>query len=72
MSGSYAIDVVVPVYNAPEDLRRCVASVLAHTRPGYRLVLFDDAGSHPLTPAPKSILARQLVEHIAQLLTGKD
>lgn len=37
-----------------------------------RLVLFDDAGSHPLTPAPKSVLARQLVQHIAQLLTGKD
>lgn len=35
-----------------------------------RLVLFDDAGVHPLTPAPKSVLARQLVEHIAQL-TGK-
>ena len=37
-----------------------------------RLVLFDDTGTHPLTPAPKSVLARQLVEHIAQLLTGKD
>ncbi|RIX46910.1 MAG: bifunctional phosphopantothenoylcysteine decarboxylase/phosphopantothenate--cysteine ligase CoaBC [Rhodocyclales bacterium GT-UBC] len=35
-----------------------------------RLVLFDDAGVHPLTPAPKSILARQLIEHIAHL-TGK-
>jgi len=36
-----------------------------------RLVLFDDKGTHPLTPAPKSQLARQLVEHIAHL-TGKD
>lgn len=35
-----------------------------------RLVLFDDAGIHPLTPAPKSVLARQLIEHIAHL-TGK-
>ena len=35
-----------------------------------RLVLFDDAGAHPLAPAPKSVLARQLVEHIASL-TGK-
>ncbi len=32
-----------------------------------RLVLFDDKGTHPLTPAPKSVLARQLVEHIADL-----
>lgn len=37
-----------------------------------RLVLFDDAGSHPLAPAPKSVLARQLIAHIAQLLTGND
>ena len=35
-----------------------------------RLVLFDEAGVHPLTPAPKPVLARQLIEHIAQL-TGK-
>jgi phosphopantothenoylcysteine decarboxylase/phosphopantothenate--cysteine ligase len=33
-------------------------------------VLFDDAGVHPLTPAPKALLARQLIEHIATL-TGK-
>ncbi|MDP3139180.1 MAG: bifunctional phosphopantothenoylcysteine decarboxylase/phosphopantothenate--cysteine ligase CoaBC, partial [Burkholderiaceae bacterium] len=36
-----------------------------------RLVLFDDTGAHPLNPAPKSVLARQLVEHIATL-TGKN
>ena len=36
-----------------------------------RLVLFDDAGVHPLTPGPKSVLARQLIEHIATL-TGKN
>ncbi|MBL8417519.1 MAG: bifunctional phosphopantothenoylcysteine decarboxylase/phosphopantothenate--cysteine ligase CoaBC [Dechloromonas sp.] len=36
-----------------------------------RLVLFDDKGTHPLTPAPKSELARQLIEHIADL-TGTD
>ncbi len=35
------------------------------------LVLFDDAGVHPLAPAPKSVLARQLIEHIAHL-TGND
>lgn len=36
-----------------------------------RLVLFDDTGVHPLTPAPKAVLARQLIEHIA-ILTRKD
>ncbi len=32
-----------------------------------RLVLFDDTGVHPLTPAAKPVLARQLIEHIAHL-----
>ena len=36
-----------------------------------RLVLFDATGVHPLTPAPKSVLARQIIEHIAHL-TGSD
>lgn len=36
-----------------------------------RLVLFDDAGSHPLVPASKEALARQLVEHIVKL-TGNN
>jgi phosphopantothenoylcysteine decarboxylase / phosphopantothenate---cysteine ligase len=38
---------------------------------GNRLVLFDAAGVHPLAPAPKSVLARQLIEHIATF-TGKN
>ncbi|MDR1995830.1 bifunctional phosphopantothenoylcysteine decarboxylase/phosphopantothenate--cysteine ligase CoaBC [Azonexus sp.] len=32
-----------------------------------RLVLFDDHGVHPLAPASKAALARQLIEHIANL-----
>ena len=36
-----------------------------------RLVLFDAAGSHPLALAPKSVLARQLIAHIATLI-GKN
>jgi phosphopantothenoylcysteine decarboxylase/phosphopantothenate--cysteine ligase len=32
------------------------------------LILFDDDGQHPLPPAPKIELARQLVAHIANLL----
>jgi O-antigen biosynthesis protein len=42
-----AADVVVPVYNALEDLRACVASVLADLRPDVRLVLIDDASPDP-------------------------
>lgn len=43
----YVIDVVVPVYNAPHDVRLCVASVLANLRPDVRLVLIDDASPDP-------------------------
>ncbi len=33
------------------------------------LILFDDQGVHPLTPGPKSVLARALIAHIAQLMS---
>lgn len=32
-----------------------------------RLILFDDTGTHPLAPASKEELSRQLIEHIAKL-----
>ncbi|MDR0233793.1 MAG: bifunctional phosphopantothenoylcysteine decarboxylase/phosphopantothenate--cysteine ligase CoaBC [Zoogloeaceae bacterium] len=33
-----------------------------------RVVLFDDQGQHPLPPGDKQVIARQLIEHIADLL----
>jgi phosphopantothenoylcysteine decarboxylase/phosphopantothenate--cysteine ligase len=36
-----------------------------------RLVLFDENGVHPLPPAAKSVLARQLIEHIGHLTGNK-
>ena len=44
---SFVIDIIVPVYNAPDDVRACVDSVLAHLRPDVRLVLIDDASPDP-------------------------
>jgi phosphopantothenoylcysteine decarboxylase/phosphopantothenate--cysteine ligase len=35
------------------------------------LTLFDDRGTHPLARAPKQVLARQLVAHIANLYNSK-
>ena len=32
------------------------------------LILFDDAGEHELPRAPKIVLARQLVAHVARML----
>jgi GT2 family glycosyltransferase len=42
-----AIDIVVPVHDAADDLRCCVDSVLAHTSGDYRLLLIDDASGDP-------------------------
>ncbi len=41
------VDIVVPVYNAPDDVRTCVTSVLAQLRPDARLVLIDDGSTDP-------------------------
>jgi GT2 family glycosyltransferase len=41
------VEIVVPVYNAPADLRACVESVLRHTTGDYALVLIDDASPDP-------------------------
>ena len=42
------VDIVVPVYNAPDDLAACVESVRRHTPAGsYRLILIDDASPDP-------------------------
>jgi GT2 family glycosyltransferase/glycosyltransferase involved in cell wall biosynthesis len=48
---SAGIDIVVPVYNAADDLKRCVESVLLHTGGDYRLLLIDDASPDPATGA---------------------
>ena len=52
------VDVVVPVYNAPDDLRRCVESVLACTQRPFALVLIDDGSTDPAIAAFFDTLAR--------------
>lgn len=41
------IDLVVPVYNAPDFTKRCLASVLANTDADYRLIVIDDCSTDP-------------------------
>jgi GT2 family glycosyltransferase/glycosyltransferase involved in cell wall biosynthesis len=54
--GRIALPVVVilPVYNASSDLRRCLESLVRHTRGPARLVIVDDASDDP---AVQDILA---------------
>jgi GT2 family glycosyltransferase len=51
ISTAAPIDIVVPVYNAVTDLRRCIDSVLARTSGDYRLLLIDDASPDPAIQA---------------------
>ncbi len=58
------MDVVVPVYNAVDDLERCIDSVLALTDFRYRLVLIDDASPDPAVATCFAALARRALPHV--------
>jgi GT2 family glycosyltransferase/glycosyltransferase involved in cell wall biosynthesis len=45
--GRPRVSIIVPVYNAPEDLARCLASVVAGTHGAARLIVLDDASTDP-------------------------
>ncbi len=48
MTTASSISVVVPVYNAADELRQCLASLQATVKPGIELLLIDDASTEPL------------------------
>lgn len=66
-SAGSMVTVVVPVYNAPGDVDRCVESVLAHTPGGYRLVLIDDASPDPAIGAYFRELDRRALPQLTLL-----
>lgn len=41
------VDVIVPIYNAADDLAACIASVARHTCCPFRLVLINDGSTDP-------------------------
>ncbi len=69
-AGSAPIDIVVPVYNAADDVRRCVDSVLAHPREGCRLVLIDDGSPDPAIAAYFAELAARALPDVVLLVNG--
>ena len=66
MSARTPIDVVIPVYNAVDDVVRCVESVLEHTR-DYNLVLIDDASPDGAVAGYFSSLGRRALAHVTLL-----
>ncbi len=41
------VAIVVPIYNSPDELRRCVESVFVNTRTPFQLILVDDCSPDP-------------------------
>jgi GT2 family glycosyltransferase/glycosyltransferase involved in cell wall biosynthesis len=41
--GRQLVSIVIPVYNAYDDLIRCLESVQSHSRPEYPVIVIDDA-----------------------------
>lgn len=39
--------IVVPIYNSPQCVQRCIAALLRHTHPARRKILIDDASTDP-------------------------
>jgi glycosyltransferase involved in cell wall biosynthesis len=66
------IDVVVPVYNAADDLNRCIESVLAHTGGDYRLIVIDDASPDPAVRAYLTQLGARRLPQIRLLANERN
>lgn len=66
------VDIVIPVYNACEDLQLCVDSVRRHTRGGHRLVLIDDASPDPRIAAYFAQLAAERDPHLMLLANERN
>jgi len=41
------VSIVIPIYNNPDELRRCLESVLLHTHTPFELILVDDCSPDP-------------------------
>ncbi|WP_309797446.1 class I SAM-dependent methyltransferase [Inquilinus ginsengisoli] len=61
---SLAVDVIVCVHNAPDDTRRCLDSVIAHTLPPYRIIIVDDGSGD----AARELVTRFAQQHGATLI----
>ena len=66
------IDIIVPVYNAADDLVRCVESLIEHTRTDYRLTLIDDASPDPAIRSYFAALESRRLPHVELLSNAEN
>jgi len=58
------VDIVICVHNAPEDVRRCITSLIAHTLPPYHIILVDDGSAAETAAYLRDIAENQGAELI--------
>ena len=39
--------IIIPVYNAPDEVKNCLESILQHTNTSYRVIVINDASTDP-------------------------
>ncbi len=44
---SSCVDIIIPIYNAAEEVKNCIDSVLRYTNQQFNLILIDDASPDP-------------------------
>lgn len=59
LRGRRGVDIIIPIYGAPEETRGCVESVLAGASGDWRLFLVDDASPDKEMPPLLADLARR-------------
>jgi len=67
VASAQRVDIVVPIYNAPDDVRRCVDSVIARTPEPHRLILIDDGSTDEGVHEVLTAIERRADAHIVIL-----
>ena len=65
------VDIVIPVYRGLTETLACLATVLAHLRPGTRVIVVDDASPDVSLVAALTDLARQRRIRLVRLPTNR-
>ncbi|MGA2248629.1 MAG: glycosyltransferase, partial [Verrucomicrobiota bacterium] len=64
-------DILIPIFNAPDDVQRCVESLLRNTEPRHTIYLLDDASPDKrIAPLLAGLAARH--SHMKVVTAGKN
>src|SRR5437762_1439190 len=64
---SFSIDIIIPVFNAPDHARRCIESVLSHDHADCRITIIDDASTDPEVARLVADLERRAITELVVL-----